>query len=445
MSQLEEFLELQERVTQMENVLKKKEREIDDKDDKILKLSEKINQLTNEAVKAASDTRHFRSMMSVLETDKKNLERERDRLLKEIDALNNQLKQFANMVETTNQTLQAKEEMLLSKEKQLQVKDMLIVEKDEKIEDFRRKFDDMSEATEKYQAEKFTFMEQISNEKLELVEKVGKLERNLEEKDRKIKDLRKKSRDAQDGLLGASFEMEKVREEASKISLELQEANQEMDKIKEERDRLNQVINQSPEKQKELELLRKANDESSKPGILKKYKEKIASLELKIKEIEKQKGSSAGSQQRDIPEDLFERETGTYQSISTLITHFKFKMASVNRTIRIILPEFSFIEKYDLKETLFALPSIVLKNIACSVDFDKDSELLEELKNRNFKITDYKDSKLFAIAIDNESAAVAVFEAKNESLTGLFSTNIELVKLLSQAVMTPFIKGTKIN
>lgn len=71
MSQLEEFLELQDRVTKLENLLKSKEHEISEKDDKILKLSEKINQLTNDAVKAASDTRHFRSMMSVLETDKK--------------------------------------------------------------------------------------------------------------------------------------------------------------------------------------------------------------------------------------------------------------------------------------------------------------------------------------------------------------------------------------
>ncbi|TFH29175.1 MAG: hypothetical protein E4G98_04300 [Promethearchaeota archaeon] len=445
MSQLEEFLELQERVSQLESALKKKNSDISEKDEKILTLSEKINQLTNDSVKASSDSRHYRSMMSSLDTEKKNLERERDRLLKEIDTLNSQSKQFANMVETTNQTLQAKEEMLLSKEKQLQSKDLLIVEKDEKIEDFRRKFDVMSVATEKYQAEKFSFMEQVSNEKLELVEKLGKNERILEEKDRKINELRKKARDAQDGLLGASFEMEKVREEASKVSLELQETNQENDQIKEENEQLTLMINKSPEQAQAFELLRKLNDESSKPGMIKKYKEKIASLELKLRELEKNGGRGASKGQMGISDDLFERETGTYQSVSTLITHFKFNMNNVNRTIRLILPDLSFVDKYDLTETLFALPNIVLKNLACNVDPSRDSEILDELKSRNFKVTDYKDTKLFALAVDNAIAAVAVFEESTEAVTGLFSSNSELVKFLSQAVMTPFIKGTKLN
>ncbi|MHA1519361.1 MAG: hypothetical protein ACTSVZ_14120 [Promethearchaeota archaeon] len=443
MSQLEEFLELQERVAQLESAIKKKNSNISEKDEKILKLSEKINDLTNDSVKASSDSRHYKSMMSVLETDKKNLVRERDRLLKEIDALNLQLKQFALMVETTNQTVQAKEEMLLSKEKQLHSKDLLIVEKDEKIEDFRKKFDVMSLATEKYQAEKFSFMEQVSNEKLELVEKLGKIERALEEKDRKIKDLRKKSRDAQDGLLGASFEMEKVREEASKVSLELQERNQEMDRIKEENEQLTLLIKKSPEQMKTFELMRKLNDESTKPGKIKKYKEKIATLELKLKGFEK--GGKVPKGLLGIPDDLFERETGTYQSVSALITHFKFKMDNVNRTIRLILPELSFIEKYDLTETLFALPNIVLKNLACNVDPSRDGEMLDELKSRNFKVTDYKDTKIFALAIDNAIAALAVFEEETEAVTGLFSSNGELVKYLSQVVMTPFIKGTKLN
>ncbi|MCF2138902.1 MAG: hypothetical protein K9W44_02450 [Candidatus Lokiarchaeota archaeon] len=445
MSQLEEFLELQDRVTKLENLLKSKEHEISEKDDKILKLSEKINQLTNDAVKAASDTRHFRSMMSVLETDKKNLERERDRLIKEVDALNTQLKQFAHMIETTNQTIQAKEEMLLSKEKQLQSKDLLIVEKDEKIEDFRRKFDEMSEATEKYQAEKFAFMEQLSNEKLELVEKLGKLERELEERDRKIKDLRKKTRDAQDGLLGASLEMEKIREDSSKAAMQLQEANQEIAQLKEELEKMQQIINQTPEQRKELALLRKINDESSKPGIIKKYKEKVASLELKLKEWQKLGAQSGVSSPIETPEDLFERETGTYHNISTLITHFKFQMSNVNRSIRIILPELSFIEDYGLKETLLDLSPIVLKNIACNVDQSRDKAILDELKENNFKITDYKDTKLFALTIDNVSAAIAVYDEDSKTLTGLFSSNSELVKLLSQSIMTPFIKGTKLN
>lgn len=120
-------------------------------------------------------------------------------------------------------------------------------------------------------------------------------------------------------------------------------------------------------------------------------------------------------------------------------------MSNVNRSIRIILPELSFIEDYGLKETLLDLSPIVLKNIACNVDQSRDKAILDELKENNFKITDYKDTKLFALTIDNVSAAIAVYDEDSKTLTGLFSSNSELVKLLSQSIMTPFIKGTKLN
>ena len=91
------------------------------------------------------------------------------------------------------------------------------------------------------------------------------------------------------------------------------------------------------------------------------------------------------------------------------------------------------------------LPNNILKNLACSVDLKGDEDLLEELKQKNFRVTDYQDTSLLAMTVDNSTAALAVYNEERRSVTGLFSNNEELVKLLSQAIMTPFIKGKKIR
>ncbi len=437
---MEDFLELQERVGRLKKEIQTKEQELDKKDQKILELSEKINQLTNESAKNASDTRHFRGMVSILEGDKKNLEKERDRLIKDLDAANQQLKQFATIIETTNQTLQAKEESLLSKEKQLQTKDLLVIEKDEKLEEYRRKFETLSEEKERYQQEKFSFMEQLSKEKVELVEKIGSLEKLIQEYDQKMKDAKKRTRTAEDGLLGQSMEMEKVREELTQMNVALQEANAEIDKLREEKAKTDQIVKQFSKSKSPEEFLAKFQDNTIDSQIAEKYKEHIALLEVKLEKYQRGEIESGTGEQ-----DVFARGTGIYQSISTLMVHFKYKLNNITRSMRMILPEIEDIEKYGLKEIFLNLPNNVLKNLACKADKSKHKELIAELQEKNFKITDYRDSPLFALTIDNYSAAIAVISQGSEKITGIYSDEEELVKLLSQAIMTPFIKGVKIN
>ena len=50
----------------------------------------------------------------------------------------------------------------------------------------------LSEEKEQYQAEKFEFMEKLSNEKVSLTEKVGELERKLQTIDQKFDKMKKK-------------------------------------------------------------------------------------------------------------------------------------------------------------------------------------------------------------------------------------------------------------
>ncbi|MHA1719010.1 MAG: hypothetical protein ACTSWX_12240, partial [Promethearchaeota archaeon] len=358
-------------------------------------------------------------------------------------SLKMQLKQFALIVETTNQTLQAKEESLLSKEKQLQQKDLLIVEKDKKLEDFAKKFEELREEKEKYQREKFEFMESLSNEKVKLVEKIGELEKTIQANEEKYKKMKKKTRDAQDGLLGASMEIEKVREEKQKISLKLQEMQEELEKLQNAKLLLEEKFTpkgKSGKKGRKSEQTHASSVDSKK---IHEYQELIAKLEMKIEQYEK--GESLEITAEDFANNLLSKKTGTFNNIAAFILFLKTKFENVKRTIRIILPELADIEKYELKNKFLALPKNILKNLACTVDTEKDEELLELLKERNFRITDYRGVKLFALTVDNLTAALAVYDKKNESLTGVFSNDQELVRLLSQSIISPFIKGIKLN
>jgi len=439
---MEEMLELQDKAAQLEKDLATKQAEINEKDAKILELTEKISNMTNESAKNASDVRHFRSMMSVLETDKKNLERERDRLLKDSETLNTQARQFANMVETLNKTLQTKEEMLLSKDKQLQKKDEILTEKDAKIEEYRVNFGKVSEEKENYQKEKFTFMEKINKEKLELVEKSGNLEKTLQEKEQKLQKFKEKAKNAEDGLLGSSMEMEKLNENIAKLTQKNQELTAEL------------------EKEKATPKASTASPTSETPKIdqsvhdqqIAEYKTKTTELEAKLTDITNKfnelKDAAAKQQPVQKPpeeEDIFGKGTGIYKRLSSLITHFKMKIGNTQRSLRLIVPDLVDLQKNNLLEALNTLQPQILKNIAASVDMTKDGPLVEELKRSNFKLTDFKGGNLFALTVDTNEAALAIFDKVNNTITGVFSNNDELVKLLSQAIMNPFIKGIKLN
>ena len=176
---------------------------------------------------------------------------------------------------------------------------------------------------------------------------------------------------------------------------------------------------------------------------LQDYQELIAKLEMKIEQFEK--GEVSDITAEDFAQDLLSKKTGTFNNIAAFMLFLKTKLEDVKRTIRIILPDLTDIEKFEIKNKFLGLPKNILKNLACTVDTEKDGKLLELLKERNFRITDYRGVKLFALTVDNLTAALAVYDKKNETITGVFSNDQELVRLLSQSIISPFIKGIKLN
>ncbi len=293
----------------------------------------------NDANKNPSDPRHFRSVSSGLETDKKNLERERDRLLRETEAANSQAQQLTQMVETINNTLQTKEETLLSKRQQLQKKDELIAEKDQKIEEYRQQFMEMGEEKAQYQKEKFEFMEKLNSEKMEMIEKIGNLEKTIQADEQKIAKLREKSKNAEDGLLGIEYGNGEIAETIAKLNAQIQGNNPEAP-IKEgatEESRPNKEVGSKQDKKKISEL-----------------EAYIADLTSKIDEL---KNVAPGEAQNsgETKEDVFGKGTGIYKSVSALTTHFKFKIGNPQQLIRLMVPSIGDLNRYNLMESLNGL------------------------------------------------------------------------------------------
>ena len=415
MSMMEEFLELQEKMEKLQKELKEKTEVLDERDDKLINLQERINTLTNTAVKGEGDTKRFRSMTKMLEESKADLEKERDRLVEENGRSDTQLKQLANAVETTNRTLQTKEELLLSKEKQLQSKDTVLMEKEEKLEALRVRVEDIF-------TEKVEFIEKYSNESSAQLEKIGTLEKDVIEKTESFKKMKKKFRTAQEGLMGTSMELDSLKKKLATVS----ESSLEQEKIEAEL----------------LALKEKYEGEGSGSAVanesgIEQYKQEIEALKTKLA------SGGSGAAVSGAGSDIFSSSTGTYSNISSLISHFKLKLDNVKRTLRIIVPDIKDLGKHGLLEVLQRIPNRVLKNIACSVNPAEDSMTVRSLKELLYKVTDFRGN-LFAFAIDDTDAALAVFDPATGDITGMFCQNPELVKLLGQAIMNPFIKGIKI-
>ena len=288
---------------------------------------------------------------------------------------------------------------------------------------------EMGEEKAQYQKEKFEFMEKLNSEKMEMIEKIGNLEKTIQADEQKIAKLREKSKNAEDGLLGSSMEIEKLQETIAKLNAQIQENNPEAP-IKEgatEESRPNKEVGSKQDKKKISEL-----------------EAYIADLTSKIDEL---KNVAPGEAQNsgETEEDVFGKGTGIYKSVSALTTHFKFKIGNAQRLIRLMVPSIGDLNRYNLMESLNGLTGSVLRNIACDIDVGSDPDLLDQLKQSGYKITDYKGGNVFALGIDSSDAALAVYDSAADTITGVYSNNEELTKLLSQAIMGCFVKGTKVN
>lgn len=95
-------------------------------------------------------------------------------------------------------------------------KDEVIKKKDVRITELTDKLVKVSKEKDDALWEKIDLMKAITNEREEMHDQVTNLKQEILKKEQKIKRLKQKSREAQDGLMGSSFEVDRMKKEVKK-------------------------------------------------------------------------------------------------------------------------------------------------------------------------------------------------------------------------------------
>ncbi len=99
----------------------------------------------------------------------------------------------------------------------------ILKEKDGQITDLTGKLIVISKEKDDALMANFDLMKQFSLEREDLFSQISKLNTQIQESDHVIKSLKQKSKAAQDGLIGSSFEMDRIKKEVDEKDRQIQE------------------------------------------------------------------------------------------------------------------------------------------------------------------------------------------------------------------------------
>jgi len=268
-----------------------------------------------------------------------------------------------------NEQLLQKLESIIQKLDIIKNKDDIIRQKDERIRELTDKLVDISKEKDDALFSKIEMLKSYTSEKEQLNAQIMNLTQSINESQAKIKKLKEKSRAAQDGLMGSSFEQ----------------------------DRLKKAVQEKEEEINEIQ-------------------QKVASV-------------ASGS-------------TGILYDLRVSIDHILGKIEEANRSLRLVVPDVKFLQDNGIIEVLDKIQEKTVVNIALSVDLIEDGPVIETWKARGWYITNYPEKNLICVSVNGANVAIAYI---SEGIVSGFYTNIDdLVMIFKQALMYPFVKGTKI-
>ena len=122
-----------------------------------------------------------------------------------------------------NEQLANKLESIIGKLDIIKNKDDLIVQKDSRIKDLTDKLVNISKEKDEALFSKIEMLKSHSSEKEQLNAQVMSLTQSVNEHQNKIKKLKEKSRAAQDGLMGSSFEQDRLKKAVKERDDEISE------------------------------------------------------------------------------------------------------------------------------------------------------------------------------------------------------------------------------
>jgi chromosome segregation ATPase len=143
-------------------------------------------------------------------------------------------------------------------------------------------------------------------------------------------------------------------------------------------------------------------------------------------------------------EGFLSGETGIFTEFDTLKEYLSTTLQKVKRSVRIVLPNMLFFEKFELMPKFNELSDKIILNIAVPILNKEDETLLSKLKERDTFIINTTEKDIFALSIDGTNLALGVVSSTGEDVRGIYTTIPELINLLNVAIMNPFVKGKKI-
>ena len=130
-----------------------------------------------------------------------------------------------------NEQLAQKLENIIQKLDIIKNKDDIIVQKDERIKDLTDKLVNISKEKDEALFSKIQMLKSYTSEKEQLNAQIMNLSQSLTENQNKIKKLKEKSRAAQDGLMGSSFEQDRLKKAVKEREDEITEIQEKVSSV----------------------------------------------------------------------------------------------------------------------------------------------------------------------------------------------------------------------
>ncbi len=130
-----------------------------------------------------------------------------------------------------NEQLAQKLENIIQKLEIIKNKDDVIIQKDERIKDLTDKLVNISKEKDEALFSKISMLKSHSSEKEQLNAQIMSLTQNLNDNLAKIKKLKEKSRAAQDGLMGSSFEQDRLKKAVKEREDEISEIQEKVSSV----------------------------------------------------------------------------------------------------------------------------------------------------------------------------------------------------------------------
>ncbi|TFG20065.1 MAG: hypothetical protein EU530_04380 [Promethearchaeota archaeon] len=135
-------------------------------------------------------------------------------------------------------------------------------------------------------------------------------------------------------------------------------------------------------------------------------------------------------------------ESGILNDMASLVEFTQNGIKNVSRSLRLVCPNVEFLVDNGIVDAIKQNSKSLIFNLAVPIGTKLNQGLIDDLKQSGVRITNTPEKNIFAMNLDNAKIALGMVSGIKARV--LFTDIPELVSLLTEALMTPFVKGAKV-